>query len=163
MTSRILTAAALSLFAVSAVHAQASDDQIVTFTVEAINELVVSGAPSMTISTATAGNQPDADNSTGVATYAITTNETGQRIRASINSAMPTGLTLKITLAAPAASGSSAGAVTLSTSPADVVTAISNVAESGLAITYSLEATVFAAVPETPHERTVTLTITAGA
>ncbi len=159
MTSRILAAAALSLFAASAAHAQ-SDNQVVTMTVEAISEIVVSGAPSLTISTATAGSAPDAAQST-VATYAITTNETNRKITASINSAMPTGLTLKITLAAPTG-GTSAGAVALSTTAADVVTGIANVAESGLAITYDLEATAAAAV-QANTERTVTLTITAGA
>jgi hypothetical protein len=159
MTSRLLTAAALSVFAFSGAQAQGNtDNQTVTFTVEAINEIAITGTVTLTINSATAGADPDAAQSTA-ATYAITTNETARKITAALDQAMPTGLTLNITLAAPTGA-TSVGAVSLSATEQDVVTGISNVAESALAITYDLEATAAAAV-QAGTERIVTLTITA--
>ena len=159
MTSaRILAVAALSLFAVSTAQAQ-TGTQDVSYTVEAVNVIAVNGAPSLTISSATAGSGPSAAQSAGVATYDITTNEVNRKITAQINSAMPTGLALSITLGAPTGA-TSAGSVALSATAADVVTGIANVSESGLAITYDLTATAAAAVQS--GTRTVTLTITAG-
>lgn len=142
-----------------AVQAQAT--QTVTFEVQAINEIATSGDPgALVVSAATAGQQPDAvsDSST---TYAITTNETNQKITAALDAAMPAGVTLTIQLAAPTGA-TSAGAVTLTDSAADVVTGITQVAESGLGITYTLTADVTAGVLAS-DDRTVTLTIAPGA
>jgi len=148
---------ALATFGFSA-SAQAADSatQTVTFEVQAINEISVTGTPSLTISTATPGSGPTAatDNS---ATYAITTNDTGKTITAAIDTAMPTGLTLKVSLAAPTV-GTSAGDVILSATAADVVTGVGSVAESGLTITYTLEATIAAGVVSSTT-RDVTFTI----
>jgi len=152
---------ALATFGFSA-SAQAADSatQTVTFEVQAINEISVTGNPSLTINTATPGSEPTAatDNS---ATYAITTNGKGKTITAAINTAMPTGLTLKVSLAAPTG-GTSAGDVILSTTAADVVTGVVPVAESDLTITYTLEATIKAGVVNSTT-RDVTFTITDGA
>ncbi len=144
-------------------HAAAADTatQTVTFSVSAINELTVSGNPgSLTITTATAGSAPTAvtDSTTS---YAITTNETNRKITGSINSNMPGGLTLSVTLAAPAGSGTSAGKQALSTTAVDLVTGISTLNESARTITYELGATTgFGVVPSA--SKTVTLTIVAG-
>lgn len=141
--------------------AASSTQQTVTFEVQAINEISVSGNPgTLTVSTATAGQQPDAvsDNST---TYAITTNESNKKITVAIDTAMPSAVTLQIQLAAPSGA-TSAGNVTLSTTAADAVTGITQVAQSGLTITYTLTATVAAGVVG-QTTRTVTLTIVAGA
>ncbi len=132
--------------------------QTVTFEVQAINEISVSGNPgNLIVSTATAGSEPDVatDNSTS---YSITTNESSKKITGSISAAMPANTTLQINLTAPTG-GSSAGDVTLTTTAADLVTGIATVAESGLTITYKFSATVSAGVV-TSDSRTVTLTLT---
>ena len=131
--------------------------QDVTFAVEAINELAISGAPNLVINVATAGEDPEPDTATG--TYAITTNETGRKITAALDQAMPAGLTLQVDVAQPTGA-TSVPAVTLTVADADVVTGISTVSESGNAITYTLSATAEAGVV-TEQTRTVTYTITA--
>ena len=68
--------------------------------------------------------------------------------------------TLQVNLGAPTG-GSSSGDVTLSTTAADLVTGITQRAESGLTVSYTLSATVAAGVVAS-DTRTVTLTLTAG-
>lgn len=134
--------------------------QTVTIQVSGVNEMSVSGNPgALTVSTATAGSQPDAatDSSTS---YNITTNGTGKKITGALNSAMPAGTTLSLALTAPAG-GASSGAVNLTTSTQNLVTGISQVASSGHGITYSFGATV-AAGEIASTTRTVTLTLTDG-
>jgi hypothetical protein len=154
-------AAAVALVVVAApLFAGSSATQTITFSVDAINEIAVSGNPgALTISTATAGSGPDTvtDSST---TYDITTNQSGQKITAAIGSPMPNGVILKVRLTAPVGA-TSAGLVTLTTSAADVVTAISTLNQAGLGITYTLSATA-AAGSMVADTRTVTLTITSG-
>lgn len=132
--------------------------QTVTYEVAAINEASVSGNPgALTVDTATAGSEPD-DVSNALTTYAITTNGTNKKITGSIDTAMPTGTTLKINLVAPEGA-TSAGDVTLSTTAADLVTGITKKKGSSLGITYKLSATV-AAGEVASATKTVTLTIT---
>jgi len=134
-------------------------NQTVTYKVQAIDQISVSGDPGpLIINTATAGQQPTDATDTST-TYAITTNGTGKKITGAIDTAMPTGVTLKINLLAPTGA-TSAGNVVLGIIAADLVTGISQVAESGLTITYTLSATV-AATPGS-GTRTVTLTIVDG-
>jgi hypothetical protein len=152
--------ACLLVLACGLTFAANAAQQTVTFEVQAIDEMSVSGNPgALTVSTATAGSEPDdaTDNST---TYAVTTNGTNKKITGAINSAMPVNTTLQVNLTAPTV-GSSAGAVTLTTSAADLVTGITQEAESGLTVTYTLSATVSAGVVAS-DTRTVTLTLTAG-
>jgi hypothetical protein len=150
---------AMALVVVAApLFAGSSANQTITFSISPINEIAVSGNPgALTISTATAGNPPDpvTDAST---TYALTTNQTGQKITAATDVAMPSGVTLKLAMAAPAGA-TSAGATALSASAADVVTGISTLNQSALSITYTLSATC-AAGSMSAASRTVTLTIT---
>ncbi|MEX2178910.1 MAG: hypothetical protein WD801_09385 [Gemmatimonadaceae bacterium] len=153
---RILATMAL-LTAASAAQAQTAT-QDVTFQVDAINQIAFAGSPSISITTAVAGSAPTAEQASG--TWAVTTNGTSMKITAQINSAMPAGLTLTANLAAPTG-GSSAGATTLSTTAADVVTAISGKAESGLNVTYELTAALSSGVVSS-QSRTVTYTITSG-
>ena len=137
-----------------------SDNQSVTFAVNEVNEMGVSGNPAaLTISTATAGSEPD-DATDSTTTYAITTNATGKKITGAIDSAMPADVTLRVNLAAPTG-GSSAGATALSTTAADLVTGVTKVAEGSKTITYTLSATVAAGVVASAT-RTVTLTMTGG-
>jgi hypothetical protein len=133
--------------------------QTVTFQVDAINQISVSGTPSLTINAASAGSAPTAASTTGL-TWAITSNQTGSKVTASINSAMPTGVTLSVTMGAPGGA-TSAGAKQLGTSAVDVVTGITKVMATGLSLGYSLDATAAAGVV-TSTTRTVTFTITGG-
>ena len=144
---------------VGAMSAQAQTaTQSVTFQVDAVNQIALSGSPSLVINTATAGSNPT--QASAAATWAVTTNQSGAKITASINSAMPAGLTLQVNLSAPAG-GSSAGAQTLSTTAVDVVTGITKLAQSGIAVGYTLDATPAAGVVSSTS-RTVTYTITGG-
>ena len=155
MSKRIL--ATLALLAASTATAQTST-QTVNFQVDAINQIAFSGSPSLVINTATAGNNPTA--ATANATWAVTTNQTGAKITASIGSNMPSGLTLSVNLTAPAG-GTSAGSQSLSTTAVDVVTGITQLAQSAIALQYSLSATPAAGVVSSTS-RTVTYTITGG-
>lgn len=155
--NRFLAAIALIAGAAGAASAQTAT-QSVTFQVDAINQISFSGSPSLVVNTATAGSAPTS--ATAAAAWAVTTNQTGAKITASIGSAMPAGLTLQVNLSAPSGA-SSAGAQTLSTTAIDVVTAITKVAQSAISASYSLDATAAAGVvPST--SRTVTYTITGG-
>jgi hypothetical protein len=157
MTNRILITLALLAGASSAAVAQTAT-QVVTFQVDAVNQIAFSGSPSLVVNTATAGNQPAA--ATAAATWAVTSNQTGSKITASIGSNMPGGLTLSVNLAAPAG-GASAGLQGLSTVAVDLVTGITKLAQSAIGVTYQLNATA-AAGTFTSSTRTVTYTITGG-
>ena len=154
---RILAGLALITIA-STASAQVTQD--VTIAVNAISQIAVTGgAQSLTISTATAGSGLNSASST--VSWAVTTNQTNQKITASVNSALPAGVTLSVSLQAPTAGGMSTGPNALSTSAADVVTGISTVAEGGIPLTYTLSALPTAGVVASTT-RTVTYTITAG-
>ncbi|MDQ7826695.1 MAG: hypothetical protein RDV48_28085 [Candidatus Eremiobacteraeota bacterium] len=115
----------------------------VTYAVSGINEIAVSGSPgAMTISTATAGSEPDPVED-ATTTYAFTTNQTTRKITGALSANMPSGLTLEVNLAAAGAPNawSSTGYQSLSTSAADLATGGRKRA-SGLTITYRLSATV---------------------
>jgi hypothetical protein len=154
---RILQTVALIVCASSAAAAQTAN-QTVTFQVDAINQIAFSGSPSLTINTAAAGSNPTA--ATAAATWAVTTNQTGAKITASIASNMPTGLTLTVNLTAPTG-GTSAGARSLSTTAVDLVTGITKIAQGSLNVGYNLAATPAAGVVASTT-RTVTYTITGG-
>jgi hypothetical protein len=142
------------------VSAAATAAQTVTYQVTAISELSVSGNPgALIISTATAGTGPDAVNDT-TTSYGITTNASSQKITGAINSNMPAGVTLSVTLASTGAT--SQGKKSLSTAATDLVTGISALTESGKGISYELAATSAAGVVGSAT-KTVTLTITEGA
>lgn len=154
---RILATMALMVGATSVASAQTAT-QIVTFQVDAINQIAFSGSPSLVINTATAGSDPTS--ATANATWAVTTNQTGAKITASIGSNMPAGLTLSVNVSAPAG-GSSGGNQSLSTTAVDVVTGITKLAQGGIALVYTLDATPAAGVVSSTS-RTVTYTITGG-
>lgn len=154
---RILATMAL-LAGASSIAAAQTATQSVTFQVDAINQIAFSGSPSLVINTASAGSAPTS--ATASATWAVTTNQTSSKITASIASNMPSGLTLSVDLSAPAG-GSSAGAKALSTTAVDLVTGITKLAQSGIAVGYTLDATPTAGVVSSTS-RTVTYTITGG-
>ena len=157
-TKKILISFALLPLAASALMAQTAS-HVLTFQVSAINQVSVSGTPSLTINAAVAGSAPTTVTATG-STYSVTTNQTSAKITAAIDAAMPTGVTLSTTLTAPAG-GTSAGQKSLSATATDVVTGITKLNQAGLAITYQLDATAAAGVVSSAT-RTVTYTITGG-
>ena len=154
---KIFSTLALIVSASSAASAQTAT-QTVTFQVDAINQIAFTGSPSLVINTATAGSNPTS--ATAAASWAVTTNQTGAKITASIASNMAAGLTLSVDLSAPAV-GTSAGAQSLSTTAVDLVTGITKLAQGSRGVTYSLAATPVADVVSS-STRTVTYTITGG-
>jgi hypothetical protein len=142
----------------STAAAQTTANQTVTFQVDAINQIAFTGSPSLVINAALAGSNPNSV-STGV-TWAVTTNQSNAKITASVNAAMPASVTLTVDLAAPSGA-TSAGAQSLGTTAVDLVTGITQVAQGGLAVTYTLSATAAAGVVASTT-RTVTYTITGG-
>lgn len=152
----IAATTAAVLFATPALAQTAT--QSVAYEIQAINQVSISGSPSLTVNTATAGSAPTA--ATASATYAVTTNEASKKITVAIDQAMPSGVTLTMNMAAPTG-GTSAGAITLSATEQNAVSEITTLNESGLAITYTLSATAAAGVVAA-STRTVTLTIGAG-
>jgi len=124
-----------------------NDDHVVTIEVQAINEILIAGDVTLTISSATPGNDPAP--ATDATTYAVTTNDAGGTTRitastdqnvAGLGSGTGNDLTLSVTAAAPSG-GTSAGAVSLSTVATNVVTGMAPVSEAGIALSYSLTAT----------------------
>ena len=134
--------------------------QVVHFEVTGINQIAVSGTPApLVINAATAGSAPAAATSSGT-TWAVTTNQSNMKVTASVDEALPAGVTLEVSLAPPAGAVG-VGHVPLGTASADVVTGISGANASSLPITYRLSATT--TTPTTgPQSRVVTFTIVAG-
>jgi hypothetical protein len=114
---------------------------------------------SLIIGAAVAGSDPTGV-STSSAMYRVkVANGSTKQIMASINSAMPAGTTMTISVAAPPGA-TSAGTVTLTTTPQTVVTNVTNSSFSAdLAITYTLSATSAAGVIASAN-KTVTLAVT---
>jgi hypothetical protein len=150
-----------ALFALSAVRTASAQTatQTVTFQVTAINQIAVTGTPSLVINTAAAGSAPTTVTSSGNS-WSVTTNQSGASITASIPTAMPAGLTLSANLVAPAGATSS-GSTALGVTAATVVSGITKLNASALALTYTLDATAAAGVV-TSSTRVVTYTITGG-
>lgn len=155
---RSAVAITIILAAPPAARAQAAA-QTATFTVNAINQIAVTGSPSMTITTAVSGSAPTSVTNVS-ATWSVTTNQSTAKITASIPTIMPAGLTLLVSLAAPAGATSTAFQP-LGTTAVDLVTGVTKVAQGPLAVTYQLNATVVAGVV-TSATRLVTYTITGG-
>jgi CheY-like chemotaxis protein len=158
MSRNIIITGLLVVAAAASGHAQTAT-QTVTFQVDAINLVSVAGTPTLTISAAVAGGAPTSVTSTGN-TWAVTTNQTGAKITASIASAMPTGVTLSANMTAPSG-GTSAGYQSLGTTAVDLVTGVTKLNSTGLALNYKLDATSAAGVLSSTT-RVVTYTITGG-
>jgi hypothetical protein len=155
---RTLMAALLVVAAAASASAQTAT-QTVTMQVDAINLISVAGTPSLTISAAVAGGAPTSVTSTGN-TWAVTTNQSGAKITAKIATAMDPGITLSASMAAPTG-GTSANYQALGTTAVDLVTGITKLNETGLALSYKLDATA-AAGTLSSTTRVVTFTITGG-
>ncbi len=151
-----------ALFATIAAPARALGQQatqVVTFRVEGIDQISFDGAPNLSITTATAGQSPASVTASG-GSWSVTTNRDGTRITASVDSELPSGLTLSVRLGAPTGAAS-AGFRALGTTPVDVVTDLSKTAQRGLPVTYQLDALVTAG-RVVAGTRTVVFTITGG-
>jgi hypothetical protein len=158
----VVAAAAACVFSAGPAAAQYDTNtstQLVSFEVEAVNQIVMSGLPSLVISGAPVTGDTLAI-ATANASYAVTTNESSKKITAELDQDMPAGLTLWVSLGQPTGA-SSAGAQVLSTTAADVVTDIAEVSESNLSVLYTLKATLGAG-PVAAASRTVTFTIIDG-
>ena len=158
MTSFRRLAGLALLCAVPAGAAAQTAAQNLSFQVDAINQISFTGSPSLVVNTATAGAQPTA--AVAVVSWAVTTNQSNAKITASMTAGLPAGVTLTVNLAAPAGA-TSAGAVALTTTTTDVVTGLTQAAQGGLSVTYTLSATATAGVVPSAS-RTVTYTITGG-
>jgi hypothetical protein len=157
MTTRLATLGLLTVVA-GTVGAQTAT-QVVTFQVDPVNQVGVSGAPVLHITTSVAGNAPASVTSSG-STLALTTNQTNAKITATLSAPMPAGVTLSASLAAPTGAAS-AGIKPLGTTAVDLVTAITHVNAGALTLIYQLDATPAAGVV-TSGTRVVTYTITGG-
>lgn len=133
--------------------------QTATYEVQAINEFSSTGSPSLVVNSATAGSAPDAATD-ATSTYSITTNETNRKITAALGTAFTSGVTLSLNMAAPTGA-TSAGTKVLGTTAIDMVTGITEVNESGLTMTYTLDADVTDGVVASATKE-VTFTIIAG-
>lgn len=162
MKFRFIAATMLVTVASTVASAQTNTaTQTVNFSIAGIARLAFTGAPTLAITTAVPGSAPTSVSDASTATWAVTTNQTGHKVTASINSAMPLNTTLTVSLAAPTGA-TSTGTQTLSASAVDVVTGITKINQSSLAIVYSLSATALANAVVS-DSRTVTYTITGGA
>lgn len=155
---RRILAILMMVSALSSAAGAQTANQTVTFQVDAINQIAFTGNPSLVVNTAAAGSNPA--NATAAATWAVTTNQSNAKVTASLNAGLPPNVTLTVDLAAPAGA-TSAGAQSLGTTAVDLVTSITQVAQSGLGVMYTLTATAAAGVVASTT-RTVTYTITGG-
>jgi hypothetical protein len=129
---------------------------VAAFYFQEINEIAISGSPTLTINSAVPGHEPQPVLDTS-SSYAITTNGTNKKLTASIDRQMPANTTLEIQCATPGV-GASKGFVALSTVSADVVNGISHIAATNKVITYRFSATTAAGI--ITSSCTVTLTLT---
>ena len=155
---RTALSVAVATLAAGTARAQSST-QTVSFAINAINQIAFAGSPSLTVSTAIAGAPPSSVTN-ATATWAVTTNQSGAKVTASIPAAMPAGLTLSSSLAPPPGATSN-GFQALGTVAVDLVTGITKVAQGAMVVTYKLDATPAAGVVSA-SSRIVTYTITGG-
>ncbi|HEV7991519.1 MAG TPA: hypothetical protein VGP25_06810 [Gemmatimonadaceae bacterium] len=159
---RSISAAAtvMLLSSVGSAAAQQMATQTVTFRVNPISELAISGSPAPIVVDAPRTSERRSYASVGGTSYAITTNEENQKISAALDHPMPNGVELVVALGAPSGA-TSKGVVTLSTHAADVVTSIPPGAARALPITYTLSASDLARRGAS-GTRIITYTVTSG-
>ena len=132
--------------------------QTVTFSVVSSSRAAIASiATPMTVRAAIA-NSTTTSASVAGSSYAITTNELNQKISASLNEAMPSGLSLAVSLSPPTGAASR-GTTQLGATAADVVTGISATNAMSLPLVYTLTAS---SVSDRSNRRIVTYTVTAG-
>lgn len=154
---RIILTFVASLCSFQIVDASSSATATVTWTIDPISILSISGNPApYVVNAAIAGAHPTcaADHFT---TYAVTTNSSDQKITALLDADLPDGISIGVFLQAPEGA-TTMGTVELSSAPQNLVTGISNVAQSDLAITYNMSVSALAA-PASTASRTITYII----
>lgn len=147
---------AIAAFAIMATLRLQAQNQTVANEVQAVNQLSFRGSPSLASSSATAGSAPTSVTSS--VSYAVTTNESDRKITAQLDQAAPIGVVLSANLAAPSGAAS-VGAVALTASAQDLVTAISTLSGRSLAFTLASAAAAGVVASTT---RVITYTIIAG-
>ena len=118
--------------------------------------LEIAGNVSLTVNTVNSVGGGLADDTDGT-TYSVTNLLGTKKLVGRLNAAMPAHVALKVQVGAPSGA-TSTGPVTLTASNQNLVTGIGIVTQSGLPITFTLAATVQAAVV-TAGSRTVTFTL----
>ena len=139
--------------------AQTSDTATVTYEVQAVTLLDLTGSASVTIDSGTVGVSLTDDEDTSGVTYAITNNAgTDSKKLVGSLSAVPTSpTTLSVNVSAPSGA-TSVGYLELTTSAQDLVTGIDNLAATGVGIAFKLHSTVDAGIVSSTNT-TFTLTI----
>lgn len=138
------------------VNAGDTATQNLNLIVEAINEISLSqSSVDLLVTASEAGLMPDRviDSTT---TMAYSTNETNRKITAQLDKALPNGIYMLLEVTTNDAT--SAGEVSLTSDPVDIITGISNVAESGKTVTYQVNADMNAAPVTDIFEVTYTIT-----
>jgi len=153
----ILAVLVLGLVFSQNVFAQTAD-QTVTFAVNAVAKLAVSGDPgALTITDGTAGATALTSVSNAGTTYSLTHNSNSAlKITAELDADMPASTTLNLALAS---GNGTPGNSNLTTTAADIVTNIARGADATQTITYTFGADASAGVIASTT-RTVTLTLT---
>lgn len=160
LSSIVRRGAALVCVTLAAATAGAqTQTQTVNFSVAAINQFTVTSTPiTLTVNAAVAGSDPTPV-SDATSVWAITTNQTGTKVSANIPLDMPAGVTLGVLLGQPAGAASTSKNLA-SGAAQDLVTGITKLKATGLAVTYTLSATAAAGVVS--GSRVVTYTLTPG-
>jgi len=130
--------------------------QNINITVSTINEISLSTNDVNLIVNAPSGGSTLDKVSDSTTTLSYSTNETNQKITATLDKSLPIGLTLLVE--ATSTSGNSEGQVMLEDRAVDVITGLSNVSESGETVTYTLIPDMYA--EPTTESYTITYTIT---
>lgn len=157
---KLLVGALLSLWLLaigSGVASAQTDTNTVTYSVSQVSLVDIAGNVTLAVTTGTAGS--GLTSATASTTYAITNNyiTSGVKITGSLNTAMPANTTLTLAVTAPG-SGTTAGVVTLTATAQDLVTGIGAINATGVAMNFTLAATVDAGVISSAT-KTLTLTL----
>lgn len=145
------------VFAIYVLEGANTTTQSITFSIEPIAEIGVSGdPPALVAQSAQPGSNPsDVENMSTF--YAVTTNGSSEKVSVSLDSPMPTGTNLFLKLDAPQGA-TCLGDVCLDTTCQSAVCGISQVAQSNLQICYLFQASISAGkLP--PTTRIVTFTL----
>jgi hypothetical protein len=134
-------------------------EEEISFEVTAINEIAVTGTPTLTVNAATAGAQPTPAEYTD-GNLAVTTNGTNKKLSAAITTGgpMPDDTTLEIKVDGVGTGGTY---VPVGTVAADLVTGITEVADDTNQVSYKLTALVTAGIVAS-GSKTVTFTLADG-
>ncbi|HEY5061469.1 MAG TPA: hypothetical protein VII52_08020, partial [Gemmatimonadaceae bacterium] len=148
---------AILMVATSGLVAQKAT-QTVGFRVDPIDQIAVQGAPVLIVSNRSAVGPTRV--TSGGATWNVTTNQNNAKVTASLGAEMPAGVTLSVSLGAPAG-GVSAGLKPLGLAAVEVITSVGRVAAANLPMSYQLDVAATASA-ESAASRVVTFTITGG-